>query len=150
VIILQGNFSNSIIIYHQNIRSITNKSDELSINLQMNYIRPHPICLTEHHLKGSEIIKFSLDGYKLASSFCRRESLGGGVCILISNNIIFQSIDLKQFWHEKTLEICAVKLNLKTTKLIIFCIYRAPAGNIKQFYGTLENILNNFLQPNVT
>ena len=73
----------------------------------MNYIRPHLICLTEHHLKESEIIKFSLDGYKLASSFCRRESLGGRVCILIINNIIFQSIDLKQFCHKKTLEICA-------------------------------------------
>ena len=59
--------------------------------MQMNYIRPHLICLTEHHLKESEIIKFSLDGYKLASSFCRRESLGG-VCILISNNTTFQSI----------------------------------------------------------
>jgi hypothetical protein len=35
-------------------------------------------------------------------------------------------------------------------KLIIFCIYRAPAGNLKQFYDSLENILNHFLQPNVT
>jgi hypothetical protein len=35
-------------------------------------------------------------------------------------------------------------------KLIIFCIYRAPAGNLKQFYDSLENILNHFLQQNVT
>jgi len=48
------------------------------------------------------------------------------------------------------LEICAVKLHLKTVKPIIFCIYRAPAGNVKQFYDTLENILNHFLQPNIT
>jgi hypothetical protein len=117
---------NNITVYHQNIQSITNKSDKLSINLQLNHIRPHLICLTEHHLKESEITQFSLDGYKLASSFCRRESLGGGVCILISNNIIFQSVDLEQFCHEKTLEICAVKLHLKTIKLIILCIYRDP------------------------
>jgi hypothetical protein len=94
--------------------------------------------------------KFSLDRYKLASSFCMRESLGGGVCVLISNNIIFQTIDLKQVCHEKTFEICAVKLHIKMTKLIIFCIYRAPAGNLKQFYDTLEIILNHFLQPNMT
>ena len=124
---------NSIIIYHQNIRSITNKSDELRINVQMNYNRPCIICLTEHHLKGSEIIKFSLGGYKLPSSFCRREFLGGGVCILISNNIIVQSIDLKQFCHEKTSEICAFKHHLETTKLITFCIYRAPAGTLNNF-----------------
>jgi hypothetical protein len=42
---------NSITIYHQNIQSITNKSDELSINLKMNHTGPHLICLTEHHLK---------------------------------------------------------------------------------------------------
>jgi exonuclease III len=116
----------------------------------MNNIRPHLICHTEHHLKESEIKKCLLDGYKLTSSFCRRESLGGGVCILISNNIFFQTIDLKQFCHEKTFEICAVKLHVKLIKLIIFCIYRAPAGNLKQFYDTLENILNHFLQPNIT
>jgi hypothetical protein len=115
----------------------------------LNHIRLHLICLTEHHLKESQTAKFSLDGYKLASSCCKRESLGG-VCILISNNIIFQSTDLKQFCHKKTLEIYAVKLHLKTIKLIIFCIYRAPAGNLNQFYDTLENILNHFLQPHVT
>jgi hypothetical protein len=142
--------TNNITIHHQNTLSIINKSDESSINLQMNHIRPHLICLTEHHLKESEITKFTLDGYKLASSFCRREFLGGGVCIFISYNIIFQTIDLKQFCHEKTLEICAVKLHLKSVKLIIFCIYRAPAGNLKQFYDTMDNILNQFLQPNVT
>jgi hypothetical protein len=123
--------TNSITIYHQNIQSITNNSDELSKNLQMNHIRPHLIFLTEHHLKESEITKFSLDGYKLASSLCRRESLGGGVCILISDNIIFQTIDLKQFCHEKTLEICAVKLHLKTIKLVIFFFFFFPSRELK-------------------
>jgi hypothetical protein len=111
----------------------------------MIHIKPHLICLTEHHLKESEITKFFLDGIKPASSYCRREPLGGGVRILISNNIIFQTTDIKQFCHEKTFETCAVKLHVKMTKRIIFCIYRAPAGNLKQFYDTLENILNHFL-----
>jgi len=35
-------------------------------------------------------------------------------------------------------------------KLITFSIYRAPAWNLKQFYDSLQNILNYFLQPNVT
>ena len=83
----KGTRMNNITIYHQNIRSITNKSDELSIYLQSNHIAPHVICFTEHHLKESEIAKFPLGRYKLASSFCRTEYLGGGVCILITNNV---------------------------------------------------------------
>jgi len=123
--------TNNITIHHQNTLSITNKSDESSINLQMNHIRPHLICLTEHHLKESEITKFSLDGYKLASSFCRREFLGGAVCIFISNNTIFQTIDLKQFCHEKTVEMCAVKLHLKSIKLITFLHLQSPSRELK-------------------
>jgi hypothetical protein len=42
---------NNITLYHQNVRSLTNKIDELSIIMQKNYIGPHFICLTEHHLK---------------------------------------------------------------------------------------------------
>jgi len=56
--------TNNIIVFHQNICSITNKSDELNIDLQMNPTRPHLICLTEHHLEETEITKFPLDGYK--------------------------------------------------------------------------------------
>ena len=54
---------NSVTIYHQNIRSVTNKSRKLSINLHINHIQPHIICITEHHLKNSEINRFTLHGY---------------------------------------------------------------------------------------
>jgi hypothetical protein len=54
----KGMRMNNIVIYHQNIQSVTNKSDELSINLQSNHNGPHLICLTEHHLKESDIVNF--------------------------------------------------------------------------------------------
>jgi hypothetical protein len=139
-----ANVKISITIFHQNIQSISNKTDELGINLQINHTRPHRICLNEHLFKKSETTKFSPDRYKLASSFCRRESLGGGVCILISN-YIFQTTDLKKFCHEKTFEICAVKLHVKMIKLTISCIYRAPAGNLKQFYDSIGKYFNLFM-----
>ena len=53
---------NNITLYHQNVRSLTNKIDELSIIMQKNYIGPHFICLTEHHLKETEITKISFEG----------------------------------------------------------------------------------------
>ena len=137
-------------MYHQNVQSLTNKIDELSIAIHKNYTGPHFICLTEHHLKETEITKISFEGYTLASAFCRKKSLGGGVCIFINKNLAYHSTDLNQFCYEKTLEICAVKLHLKSLKLIIFCIYRAPMGDLKQFYTVMENILNHFLKPTKT
>jgi hypothetical protein len=78
---------NNTILYHQNICSLTNKIDEISIIMQRNYFSPQFICFTEHHLKEIEIKKLSLEGYTLASSFCRNTSLGGGVCILIKKQL---------------------------------------------------------------
>jgi exonuclease III len=119
--------------------------------MQRNYFSPYFICFTEHHLK--EIGKLSLEGYTLASSFCRKISPGGGVCILILKySLKYQPTDLSQFCHEKTLEIRAVKLHLELIKikLIVFCIYRAPTGILEQFFSLMEKILNYTLQPNVT
>ena len=141
---------NTISLYHQNIRSVTNKIDELSIHMQTNSIGPHFICLTEHHLKETEINNLTFMGYKLASEFCRKKFLGGGVCIFTNNKLSYSTMDLNQFCHEKTLEICAVKIHFEPFKLIIFCVYRAPTGNLNLFFKLLENILNKFAQPNVT
>ena len=118
--------------------------------MQKNYIGPQFICLTDHHLKETEITKISFEGYTLASGCYRKISLGGGVCTFTNKNLAYQSMDVNQFCCEKTLEICAVKLHLKPFKLIIFCIYRATTGDLKQFYTLMENILNHFLKPTVT
>jgi hypothetical protein len=50
-----------IILFHQNIQSLSNKTDELSITLHNNDIDPHFICLSEHFLKESEIAQISLN-----------------------------------------------------------------------------------------
>jgi hypothetical protein len=71
----------SIILCHQNVQSLTNKIDELNIILHSNYIEPHFICLSEHHLKETELMKVSLEGYTFATGYCREKSMGGGVCI---------------------------------------------------------------------
>ena len=141
---------NNIILYHQNVQSLNNKIDELSVILHTNYIGPHFVCFSEHHLKETELSKISFDGYTLASGYCRENSLGGGVCIFKKKNLAYQIIDLSKYYCEKVLEICAVRYQLKSSKLIIPCVYRAPIGNLKQFYVLMENILNYLLKPTVT
>jgi len=76
---------NNLIIYHQNIRSLNKKKDELKIMLQENLGRPHLICLSEHHMGKEEMKDFSFPGYKLANCFCHETYSKGGVCILARN-----------------------------------------------------------------
>jgi len=125
--------TNTILIYHQNICSVINKIDELYMHMQIDGIAPHLICLMEHHLKQTEINNLSLKGYKLASEFCRKKIRGGGACILINKALFYSTIDLNQYCHEKMLEMCTIKLHLKSFKLIVLCVYRAPTGDINFF-----------------
>ena len=66
---------NNIILYHQNVQSLKNKIDELSVILHNNYIGPHFVCFSEHHLKETELSKITFDGYTLASGYCTENSL---------------------------------------------------------------------------
>jgi hypothetical protein len=76
----------NVILYHQNVQSLTNKIDELNIILHNNYIDPHCVCFSEHHFKETELSKISFEGYTLATGYCRGNSMGGGVCIFIKKN----------------------------------------------------------------
>ena len=146
----KANSLSNITLYHQNIRNLSNKIDELTVTIHNNRTGPHFICLTEHHLKEAEITKFPLEGNKLASYFCRKDHNGGGVCIFVKKDIIYQQITLNHLSKEKSIEICAIKLKFKPLILIILCIYRAPMGNLDLFITILNNILKHFLLPKVT
>jgi exonuclease III len=146
----KGKNMSSITLYHENVRNVTNKIDELRVTMHNNCIGPHFVCLTEHHLKEAEITNFPPQGYKLASYFCRKDHLGGGVCIYVKKDIIYQPVTLNHMCKEKSIDICAMKLHFKSLTLIILCIYRAPSGNLDLFLTTLNNILKHFLLPKVT
>ena len=79
------NSKNLFKIFHQNIRGLKSKVDELSNSLWPDY--PHILCLTEHHLKNFEIDNLPIDRYKLGSKFCRHEFKNGG-CVFLSRKIL--------------------------------------------------------------
>ena len=72
---------NNFIIYHQNIRGINNKTDEIILAFTSEL--RHVICLSEHHLKEFEINSITLNQYVLASKYCRKTFKQGGVCIFV-------------------------------------------------------------------
>lgn len=120
---------NNLIIYHQNIRGIINKTDELLLSFTSEL--PHVICLSEHHLKDFEINTISLNQYILASEYCRKNFKQGGVCIFIQKSVQFTKINNIVNCKEKDLELCAIQLNL--LNICIVCIYRAPSGDFFLF-----------------
>jgi hypothetical protein len=64
-------YRNFLSIFHQNIRGIKGKTDELMIPLRNK--APSLICLTEHHLRDHEIDAIHIKKYNLGAKFCRRK-----------------------------------------------------------------------------
>ena len=138
------NQANNLKICHQNIRGLSNKTDEFLITLSSR--SPHVICLTEHHLRIDEIHSTYLDQYTVGTYFCRKTYKQGGVAIYVIKDIPYTSIDLDQFISEKDLEICALKLQILSKSFIILCIYRSPSGDFTYFLNQLECILNTLFK----
>ena len=72
---------------------------------------PHVLCLTENHLKYSQLEKVHNDGYKLGANFCRQIREKGGVAIFVHNSLSFLNIDIVKHCKEQNIEICALKLS---------------------------------------
>jgi len=58
-----------LMVYHQNIRSLRGKVNELLSQLYPTF--PHILCLSEHHMKHVELQRTHFDNYKLGGSYCR-------------------------------------------------------------------------------
>jgi hypothetical protein len=98
--------SNNFITFHQNIRGLTRKTDQLLISLSCS--NPQVLCVTEHHLRPDEINNVHLGHYTLGTHYCRKLYKQGGVAIFVSKHLEFQKIDLNQHVKEKDLEVCAL------------------------------------------
>ena len=118
---INTDLSNSIHIFHQNIRGLRNKADELLSYFEIDGISPHILCLSEHHMDEQDLLHLALPGYVLGSCFCRQNLEKGGVCIFICKNLRFSKINTLHNCKEKDLEMCAIELETKASKLIILC-----------------------------
>jgi exonuclease III len=138
------NQANNLKIFHQNIRGLSNKTDEFLITLSSH--SPHVICLTEHHLRINAIHSTYLDQYTVGAYFCRKTYKQGGVAVYVIKDIPYTSIDLDQFISEKDTEICALKLQTLSKSFIVLCIYRSPSGDFTYFLIQLECILDTLFK----
>ena len=95
-------------VYHQNIRGLKGKINELELSFLE--LKPHIICITKHHLKDHEIDITNIPNYKLGAKYCRTKLKNGGVTIYIHDSLNFTTINLQKYTKEQDLEICATQL----------------------------------------
>jgi len=77
--LISGSLRKDLTIFHQNIRGLKDKTDEIMNNIGTN--PPHVLCFTEHHLESCQLDSVQLLNYTLVAKFCRTTYRNGGVCI---------------------------------------------------------------------
>jgi hypothetical protein len=73
-------------IFHHNIRGLGNKTNEIYCHLHHDF--PHIFCISELHLRESELWLTHLANYLLGASYCRKTFLKGGVSIFVYNHYV--------------------------------------------------------------
>ena len=96
--------SEFIKIFHQNIRSLRNKTQELLSHMYPDL--PHVMCLTEHHLKSQEGGYVVMENYTVGAHYCRSVYQRGGAIIYVHNSLKFSNIDLSGHCKEKDRDLC--------------------------------------------
>jgi len=94
--------------------------------------RDHIIVLEGH--ATSHITRLHIRIKSMPSSIYRRECC---------NNLCCMKINTLHNCKEKDLKICAIKLETKSSKLIMLNSCRVPTGNFNQFIKTLDNAVKH-------
>lgn len=134
-------------IFHQNIRGLRNKTNELSSALYPDW--PHVICLTEHHLNSLESENTNIDHYNMGAIYCRKNIRKGGVCIFVHNSINYSYVNMDKFCVEQIIEMCAIKIQSSSHNIYITAVYRAPSGNVLQFLNNLDTAIRTIFNSKV-
>jgi hypothetical protein len=80
----------SLKIYHQNIRGLRRKTNELLCHLYSDL--PHLLCFTKHRLKQIELDQINIPNYVLGAKYCRKTIQKGGVRIFVHESLQFTLI----------------------------------------------------------
>lgn len=99
---------------------------------------PDLVLLTEHWLHPDEC--FNIPNYQPISLSCRENSLHGGTLILSKQSFTFLNINKFDYLRkEESFEISAAYC--KQLNLLVFCVYRSPSSDPKEFLNKLDGML---------
>ena len=139
-----------------NVRSIRNKSDELSINCKFNseFRDSSLICLTETWLQSQDADgTVDLDNFSLirGDRILGHKQQGGGVCIYV-NQRWCKNVTVKQVHCDENVEYLTVAcrpffLPREFNNLYLTVAYVPPSGDYKKVAETLVNCVH-FMDEN--
>ena len=126
---------------HINIRGLRRNIEELIFTLEEKKI--DTASINETFLKPEH--KITIPGYKIIRKY-RSSGKGGGVALIVKDNISFDSSELKTNNNKCNVEYITIKINTTNLKELIICSYYSPKGKVyEQLFEKLENIANNLL-----
>lgn len=105
------------------------------------------LCVTEHWKSEQQLTVIGIQGFKLASSFCREEGHHGGAAIYLRQNTPFQvNKKLCKLSVCGSFECAGVDFKIGKSQIICYVIYRPPNGNKEIFFVKLEELLTHLDQ----
>ena len=125
-------------IVHWNVNGLNSRLPHLHLLLDM--VKPQILALQETKLKQKHLTRIS--NYEIIRKDRIHEDGGGGVCLLIRNDIAFIPVNIKS-----NLEVIAVKVYLNKTPIVIASIYLAPEMNNQNIEDLMQEIIDKVQGP---
>ena len=132
-------------VMHLNIRSQKAKTFDLTnmlCELENNNIVIHVLLLCETYITALNVDLCQINGYSLIYK-ARGNSHGGGVSIMIHKDLNYTKKDVSAFYTEKTTELIAIELHLKSKKILLAECYHSPNNDPKTFIKIMDDFLKN-------
>lgn len=105
---------------------------------------PEVVCLQEIWVSQDEAKSIKIDKYKVASYYTRQNARGGGVAILVRDDIKYEEKILHIDMTEKMFEAVSVNIFVNGIKINVNSLYRSPVVKNEHksiFYESLEKLL---------
>ena len=137
---------NDLFILSLNIQSFHSKKDKfLSLlnSINFKFKLPHIICLQETHLQTG-IPPPKVPGFSPLINNHRCNSTGGGVGILVGDQLSYSVNDKLQIFIERVIECSAIDFFIDNKKFTLLSIYRPPSTPNMSVTDSFNLFLTNF------
>lgn len=137
-------------VLHQNVQSIGNSVDGLQYLMEKNEECGF-LCITEHWKTEQQLSCIGLQGFYLASSWCREENQHGGSAVYVRNGIDTKvRSDIVNLSVKFNFECAAIESKFQNRVVLIISIYRPCSGCLDLFFEKLEQLLMIIVDINTT